>query len=65
MSYGTEHLSHVAYLVPALTAQGTHVPQLLSIDLRRRTLRPLVLCAIAGYGLLCLAVALLAFAVSV
>ena len=45
-------------------ALTTHVPQLLIGELRRKTLRPLALYAIAGYGLLCLALVALAFAVS-
>ena len=52
-----------SYAVLCLAAMTTHVPQLLTVELRRRTLRPLALCAIGVYGVLCLALAALALVV--
>ena len=47
--------------VTALIGLIRPIPGLLNIELRRRTMRPLAMCAIGGYGLLCLAVVALVF----
>ena len=50
------HIPPTSVAVAALVALTTHVPHLLTVELRRRAIRPLALCAIGGYGLLCIIV---------
>lgn len=57
------HIAPASFALTALVALTAHVPQLLTTELRRRTLRPLALCAIGMYGLFCMAIVAIAFAV--
>lgn len=59
------HIAPASLAVTALLALTTHVPQLLTVELRRRTIRPLALGAILSYGILCVAIAALSFAMGV
>lgn len=60
MTLPPDHIVPGAFVGAALLALSNHVPRWLDLEFRRRTIRPLAICGIVGYGLLLVAIIVLA-----